>query len=125
MKLKRITILVGSTMDPTPIRLDVPAHYTEKQARAQYFVDELERWKAEPLETVPQKLPDGVERFFKRLKMMSDTNVVELGSRAKLAARLGVSLSKVVHCINKLRECGLVETKRLNNNTIKAYYLKY
>ena len=125
MEFKKVIIFVGPSIDPQPVRLRVPAHFTEADARAQYFQAEFDKWKAEPLETVPQKLPEGVERFFKRLKMMSDTNVIELGSRAKLAARLGVSFSKVVHCINKLRECGLVETKRLNNNTIKAYYLKY
>ena len=107
------------------VRLRVEDHVTEDEARADYFNTKFQEWCNEPIGRNKLKVTPSVERFFNRLKMMSETNIISLTSRPKLAARLAVSLSKVVHCLTVLKDAGWIKTKRFSNKTVKGYFLKY
>ena len=107
------------------VKLRVPNHYTEDEARADYFAEKFKEWCDLPLDKEPQRVTDSVARFFARVKLMSSTNVVEIESRIKLAARLGISRNSVVYYLATLRDAGLAETKFFKNKTVTGYYLKY
>ena len=122
------TMYISPWQDDCPIgfvKMVVPEHFTEEQARAQYFQAEFDKWKAEPLETFPQKLPNGVAPFLNELKKMSDTNVIEIKSRRALARQLGFSFGRLTHYITALRKAEQVETRTFNNKTVRGYFLKY
>ena len=122
--MKRIIILVGHSRD-TAVRMVVPDHFTEQDARNQYFKGQFEAWCDTPVDGEKLPLTEGVEQFFNRVKSMGDSNAVALGGRRELAARLGISYTRTIHCLATLRKKGHVETKRFNNAYIKGYYLKY
>ncbi len=122
------TMYISPWQDDCPIgfvKMLVPEHFTEEQARAQYFRAEFDKWKAEPLKTIPRKLPNGVAPFLDKLKEMSTTNVIQIKSRKLLAKQLNLSFGRVTHYITALRKAGHVETRTFNNKTVKGYFLKY
>ncbi len=125
--MKKMTILVGvNKYDLTPVRLSVPDHFTEHDARNQYHQAQYDEWVKEPFKGFnPQPVSEICARFFKALKGLSNSNVIELETRSKVAERTGYTKGQAVHYLKMLRERGHVETRVFNSLAIKGYYLKY
>ena len=125
--MKKITVITTHNhKTPQAVKMVVPDDYTYNDALQAYFDEHFNEWANKPFKCRPySKLGDSPAEFFRAVKKLSNTRVVELGSRRELAERLGISFARCVACLAKLRSKGYIETKRFSNRSKKSYYLKY